>query len=101
MKKIICTGFLFVLVSLAASAQKGPGDRILRHRVAKGIRSGEITRFERLQLRKDVTRYQSVQRQARRDGVITPYERKKIHMLKAKTRRDAFRFSHNRRQRVI
>lgn len=101
MKKIICTGFLFVLVSLAASAQQGPGDRILRHRVANGIRSGEITRFECLQLRKDITRYRAAQRQVRRDGVVTPYERRKIHMLKIKARRDAFRFSHNRRQRVI
>lgn len=101
MKKIFYLSAILMLLSIAASAQRGPGDRILRHRVAQGFRNGDITRPERHQIRKDAFRYKMAQRNARRDGVITPSERRRIHALKVKTRRDAFRFKHNRRTRVI
>jgi hypothetical protein len=33
--------------------------------------------------------------------VITPIERRKLHRSKCDTRRDAFRFRHNGRRRII
>ena len=101
MKKIVSLIMVLLILSVAAMAQRGPGDRIVRARVAYGVRSGEINRVERFRLRNDVARFQMAQRHARRDGVVTPYERRRIHAMKGKTRRDAYRFRHNGRRRVI
>ncbi len=95
MKKAFSIGIILLLLSAAAMAQRGPGDRVIRHRVAVNNR---ITPVERFQLHRDVVRFRTAERQARRDGVITPYERRRVKALKAKTRRDAYRFHHNRRR---
>lgn len=100
MKKILSISFILILLSAAASAQR-PGDNIRRHSVRQGFSNGQITRGERFELRKDVTRYKAAQRHARKDGIVTPLERRRIHKLKAETRRDAFRFKHNGRRRLI
>lgn len=100
MKKILSISLILILLSAAASAQR-PGDKIRRQYVRQGFNSGQITRVERFELRKDVTRYKAAQRHARRDGVVTPLERRRIHQLKAETRRDAFRYKHNGRRRLI
>lgn len=101
MKKIVLASVAFLLMSAAVMAQSGPGDRMLKHRTEQGFRDGRITRGERFELRKDATRYKMAERNARRDGRVTPYERRRIHALKARTRHDAFRFRHNRRHRII
>jgi hypothetical protein len=101
MKKILILGLIVAFTTISASAQRGPGNRIHKYRMHQGFRSGEITRVERLHLRKDAVRLNMVQRNARRDGIVTPAERVRIHRLKADTRRDMFRFRHNGRQRVI
>jgi hypothetical protein len=100
MKKILSISLILILLSAAASAQR-PGDHMRRHYVRQGFNSGQITRGERFELRKDVVRSKAAQRHARRDGVVTPLERRRIHQLKAETRRDAFRFKHNGRRRLI
>jgi hypothetical protein len=101
MKKIISLMMVLLILSVAAMAQRGPSDRFIRHRVAYGVRGGEINRVERFRLQNDVARYQIAQRHARRDGMVTPYERRRIHAMKGKTRRDAYRFRHNSRRRTI
>jgi hypothetical protein len=101
MKKILTLGFILVFISAAASAQHGPGNRIRKQRVNQGISNNHITRPERHQLRKDVVRYKAAQRIARRDGVVSPLERRRLNRLKTDTRRDAFRFRHNGRNRLI
>lgn len=100
MKKVLSISIILILLAAAASAQR-PGDHIRRHYARQGFASGQITRGERFELRKDAVRYKVAQRHARRDGVITPFERRRIHQLKCETRRDAFRFKHNGRRRVI
>lgn len=101
MKKILYTAIAVLFISVAASAQKSSGDRILKHRVAEGFQKGDINRGERHQLRKDGAHYKMTKKNVRKDGKVTPRERKRVHNLKAKTRHDAFRFKHNRRKRVI
>ena len=101
MKKILILSLVLVFTAITVAAQRGPGDRFRNYRIHQGFRSGEITRFERMHLRKDAVRLNMVQRNARRDGVITPGERMRIHRLKADARRDMFRFRNNGRQRVI
>lgn len=99
MKKITILSLILILFSVAASAQQRSGIR--KHRIVQGNNNGQITRPERVQLRNDVIRLKMVQRNAKRDGVITPLEKRRIHKMKCTTRRDAFRFRHNGRKGVI
>jgi len=101
MKKILLFSLILVLISAAASAQAGPGSRFRNQGMQRGFNQGQITRAERFELRKDVFRNQILRKRARRDGVITPIERRRIHRSKCDTRRDVFRFRHNGRRRLI
>ena len=92
MKKILVFSLILVLTSVAASAQVGRGN---------GLRKSQINRNERIELRQDVFRNQSIRKRARRDGVITPIERRRMHRSKCESRRDLVRFRHNGRRRVI
>jgi hypothetical protein len=101
MKKIVSISIVLLLLSAATIAQSGPDSNIRRHSVREGFSNRQITRGERFELRKDVLRYKAAERNARRDGKITPIERRRLHKMKQHTRRDAFRFKHNRRHRII
>jgi hypothetical protein len=101
MKKILVFSLLLVLISAAASAQAGSGSRYRKQGIQRGFNQGQLSRPEKLELRKDVYRTQIMQRRARRDGIVTPIERRRIHRSKCDTRRDAFRFRHNGRRRLI
>jgi hypothetical protein len=92
MKKILVFSLILVLVSAAASAQARPGI---------GARKGQISRPEKFELRKDVSRSLILRKRAHRDGVITPFERRRIHRAKCDTRRDLTRFRHDRHRRII
>jgi hypothetical protein len=99
MKKIVAFSLILVLISAATSAQHS--SRIHKHRVHQSFNNSHITRLERHQLRKDAVRYKTAQRIARRDGVVSPLEKRRLHKLRTDTRRDAFRFRHNGRNRLI
>jgi hypothetical protein len=101
MKKILVFSLILVLISAAASAQAGPGSRFRKQGMYRGFNQGQLTRPEKFELRKDVYRTQLLQRRARRDGIVTPVERIRIHRSKCDTRRDLFRFKHNGRRRII
>jgi hypothetical protein len=101
MKKILLFSFILVLISATVSAQAGPGGRYRKQGIQRGINQGQFTRPEKFQLRKDVFRNQLLQRRTRRDAVVTPMERRRIHRSKCDTRRDMFRFKHNSRRRLI
>jgi len=92
MKKIVVFSLILVLTSVAASAQVGRGN---------GLRKSQFNRTEKIELRQDVFRNQSIRKRARRDGVITPIERRRMHRSKCESRRDLVRFRHNGRRRVI
>lgn len=100
MKKILAFAIIMILIGSTASAQVAH-NRLQRHRIQQGVRSGELTRPEAFELRKDQARLKHTQRMARRDAVITPHERRKIHTMKAHNRKETFRYKHNRRHRVI
>lgn len=101
MKKILALSLILIVLSAAASAQAGPGSPFRKHRMQRGFKNGQITRSERFELRKDAVRYQITKRRATRDGIVTPFERKKLRKAKCEGRRDLFRFKHNGRRRVI
>lgn len=92
MKKILAFSFILVIMSVAVSAQRGPDI---------GLRKGNLNRYEKMELRKDVVRTQVLKKRTGRDGVVTPFERRRIHRSKCDTRRDLFRFKNNGRRRVI
>jgi hypothetical protein len=96
MKKILFFSLMLLTLTVAASAQIGAKNRCANRR---GIAT-RLTPVEKHDLRKDVLRQRTAQRMAKRDGVVTPVERIRIHRLKAETRRDAFRYTHNRRNRI-
>ena len=96
MKKILVFSLILVLISADSSAQTVRGSRFQR-----GFNQGQLSRPERFELRKDIYRTQVLQRRSRRDGIVTPVERSRIQRSKCDTRRDAFRFRHNGRRRVI
>ncbi len=100
MKKLLALGFMLMILSAAVSAQT-TRERIQKHRVREGVRSGQITRSERLELRKDQFRYKTLQRRAHRDGRVTPTEKRRLHKMRTENRREQFRFKHNRQRRVI
>ena len=97
MKKLIGLSLVLLIISAAASAQAG----IRKQRTGRKCYSNQITLGERAELRRDLTRTRILQRRSQRDGIVTPMERRRIQMSKADTRRDAFRYRHNARRRLI
>ena len=97
MKKILGLSLILLVLSVAASAQTG----LRKHRAGRNCTRNQITVGERTELRKDALRYKMLQRRSQRDGVVTPIERRRLQKAKAETRRDAFRYRHNARRRLI
>ena len=98
MKKILSLSFILILTATVSFAQQGYSDRFRKQRAGHSLRGGQISGLERIELRKDLVRQSMIQRNARRDGVVTPLEKVRIHRAKCNTRRDAFRFKHNGRR---
>ena len=96
MKKLLIPCLLILGISMTASAQLTPGNRFQRNRI-----SGQVNRAEKMHLRKDVFRYRMAERNAHRDGIVTPMERRRLQRMKKRERRELIYFRHNGRRRVI
>lgn len=101
MKKITALSLILILFSVAASAQRGAGNRLVKHRTVQGFNHGQITRVEKFQLKKEVVQLNMLQQRVQRDGIVTPLERIRVQKAKCNIRRDAFHFKHNGRNRMI
>lgn len=101
MKKNLSLIFILILTTTVSFAQQGYGDRFRKQRATQSLRGGQITGLERLELIKDWVRQSMIQRHARRDGVVTPFEKVRINKAKCNTRRDAIRFKHYGSRRLI
>lgn len=97
MKKILVLTLTLVMISFASQAQLRSGGRFQK----RGLASRQYSMGERMELRKDAMRYNMIKRRAGRDGVVTPMERRRLRHARREGCRDAFRFKHNRRRRVI
>jgi len=95
MKRVLSAAIVLLLLTITASAQPD-----FRHRTNRN-NDTRISRVEKMQLRKDIVRMGLAQKMARRDGVVTPIERRKLNRLRCKTRMDSFRFRHNGHRRII
>lgn len=90
-----------IMVALGVNtAEAQARQRVQRHRIKQGIRSGELTRAETRTL---AVRKMHARRNIRRvaaDGVITRRERKEIRRDQRRTSRAIFRKKHNHRDRI-
>ena len=98
LKLLAATVIMLALGLNTAEAQAR--QRVQRHRIRQGVRSGELTRAETRNLaihergtRRDI-------RRANADGVITRRERKEIRRDRRHNSRVIYRKKHNRRNRV-
>jgi len=91
---------LVVLLSLAlcheTNAQTGA---IQQARIEQGVRSGELTRHEKRQLKRQQRRIRRDKKKAAADGVVTKAEKRKIRREQRRADRNIYRKKHNRRDR--
>lgn len=95
MKKILVLGLVLALFTATASAQKG-FDRERKHR---DFSTHQLTRGEKFKLHKNRVQYRKMEHRFKRDGRISPAERKQLYKMKKHDRRDAYRLKHNNRKR--
>ncbi|MBS1511196.1 MAG: hypothetical protein JST86_10160 [Bacteroidetes bacterium] len=98
--KLFAAAILFAAFCSTAHAQtirqKGKNQR---HRIAQGVKSGELTRTETKNLVKDQKEIRNEVKDARADGVVTKDERKDIKQDQRQESRKIYRKKHNARTR--
>ena len=90
--KIITFFLTFIAISLA-NAQNQP------KRIKQGVRSGEITNHERVEIAKQRQDVRQAVKVAKADGVITNQEKKIIVAEKKQASKTIYRKKHNNRSR--
>ncbi|HLG13045.1 MAG TPA: hypothetical protein VJH03_00765 [Blastocatellia bacterium] len=107
MKKLV--GVIMVatfVVGLSGTALGGPRwginrrERSQQQRIFRGIRSGELTRFEAARLEAEQARIRIHERIARSDGTLTPRERARLERELNRARRDIHRQTHDNDHRL-
>lgn len=107
MKKIVLAAALGLVASgTAANAHDwGSSDRIDRrqdwqeYRIQKGVRSGEITRREYWRLEREQAHIRQMERNAKADGYLSPYERARIRAAQNAASRHIYNEGHDGNQR--
>lgn len=94
MKKIVVLGLVIALFTVTASAQKG-FDRSKK----RDFSTHHMTRGDKHKMHKKSAQYKKMEKRFKRDGKITPSERRQLHKMKMHDRREAYRFKHNGRKR--
>lgn len=97
--KIIFSAILMALVINNADAQTVRRARNQHQRIQQGVRSGELTRAEAVNLRTDQKEIRQEVKEAKADGVVTPDERKEVRQDQRQESRKIFRKKHNNRDR--
>jgi hypothetical protein len=100
MKKILFVAVVFALFTTAASAQRGH-DVVTHHRVEQGFRNGDLTRGERARLHRNEVAYRHERRHARKDGRLTPAEKRRLAHIRKFDSRRVYAMKHNSRRRVF
>jgi hypothetical protein len=97
--KLLLTTMVALVFGLhSAGAQVG--ERVQRHRIRQGVRSGELTRAETRNLASRERNMHRDIRRAKADGVITRRERREIRRERRHNSRTIYRKRHNRRNRI-
>ncbi|GAB2838996.1 hypothetical protein [Ferruginibacter profundus] len=69
------------------------------HRIKQGVKSGELTKKETVNLAKDQKEIRNEVKDAKSDGVVTKDERKEIKQDQRQASRKIYRKKHNNRDR--
>ena len=83
----------------SANAQVKQTAKNQHHRIKKGVKSGELTKKETVNLAKDQKEIRRDVRAARADGKVTRSERKSIKQDQRQASRKIYRKKHNNRDR--
>lgn len=90
-----------IILALAISNADAQAARQVRQhkRIKQGVKSGELTRAEAVNLRKGQKEIREEKREAKADGVVTTEEKKEIRQDQRKESRKIFRKKNNARNR--
>lgn len=90
----------FILAFAINSADAQTGKQVRQHkRIKQGVKSGELTKAEAINLRKGQQEIRQEKREAKADGVVTPAEKKEIRQEQRQESRKIYRKKNNRRTR--
>jgi hypothetical protein len=92
----ILFGAIFSTADAQTVRQKGKNER---HRIAQGVKSGELTKAEAKNLAKGQKEIHQDVKEAKADGVVTKEERKEIKQDQRQESRKIYRKKHNKRDR--
>lgn len=79
LKVAATTAFLATMIQPATAGSIDETQHLQEHRIAQGVRSGELTRWETKSLLKEQKRVAQLERQFRSDGHLGPVERKVLN----------------------
>jgi hypothetical protein len=92
----ILLGALFSTADAQTVRQKGKNER---HRIAQGVKSGELTKTEAKNLANGQKEIHQDVKEAKADGVVTKEEKKEIKQDQRQQSRKIYRKKHNNRER--
>jgi len=98
--KFVAAAAIIMALSISNTyAQVAPNAPTRHQRIKQGVKSGELTKAEAVNLRRDQKDIRQDAKEAKADGVISKQERKEIRHDKKHLNREIFRKKHNNRDR--
>jgi hypothetical protein len=96
MKKL----FFFIAILATTFSLTAANAQVRQHRrIHQGVKSGEITRAERIRIAKQKQDVREAVRDSKADGVITQAEKQEIRKQKRQVNRTIYRTKHNEKRR--
>jgi len=96
MKKLLIILTLAILGSVSICAQTVQQNQRIQH----GVVTGELTKKEKGQLKKQQKKLKRIKRKAMKDGVVTPKEQSRIQKQEAKLNRKIYRQKHDGQEQI-
>lgn len=91
---------MIILAFTISSVQAQAGRQVKQHkRIKQGVKSGELTRAEAVNLRNGQKEIRQEKQEAKADGVVTPAEKQEIRQDQRKESRKIYRKKNNNRTR--
>ncbi len=98
-KFLLATAIICAIGINTANAQVRKTARHQHTRIKQGVKSGELTKAETINLAKDQKEIRQDVKLAKADGVVTDGEKKEIRQDQRQASRKIFRKKHNKRDR--
>jgi Spy/CpxP family protein refolding chaperone len=95
MKKMIIAAALFISTAAVATAQPGTL-KDENHRIQKGVYTGKITRSELNRLKAEEAQLRSAIYRYKKDGRLSPWERKDLAIKERQLNENIYRQTHDR-----